>query len=294
MSSKPFSPLFIGESSSTKESKNKEKEFKNFQSPLHRGVLFNGYNPGRFCSVPIFQSPLHRGVLFNSYHYSPSWSMILFQSPLHRGVLFNTIVPCRAILLRNFQSPLHRGVLFNGWIKVGDGWPAILSVPSSSGSPLQPRRRSRTLPIPSLSVPSSSGSPLQRPNRSKGLHSTLSFSPLFIGESSSTQFNRARWLAYIAFQSPLHRGVLFNMILVGVAFREFILSVPSSSGSPLQPTRSWTYWRKGICLSVPSSSGSPLQHGTYQKVPTKIVAFSPLFIGESSSTWKKRRRPAII
>ena len=109
-----------------------------FQSPLHRGVLFNvrsctwpcqlefhfsplfigessltiGYTYRGRCAF-AFQSPLHRGVLFNMRTSGSRCRCSAFQSPLHRGVLFNENRRGLGHDARLFQSPLHRGVLFN-------------------------------------------------------------------------------------------------------------------------------------------------------------------------------------
>ncbi len=86
----------------------------------------------------------------------------------------------------------------------------------------------------------------------------VSFSPLFIGEDSSIARRATRSCRCFCFQSPLHRGILFN------AFR-------------------WKCWRHSLYLSVPSSSGKTLQCPGCGRLPGGVVAFSPLFIGEDSS-----------
>ena len=115
-----------------------------------------------------------------------------------------------------------------------------------------------------LSVPSSSGNTLQRylPDTAAAIIDAP-FSPLFIGEYSSTLAERAGILRQsIRFQSPLHRGILFNTRATG-------RSVPrrSRSFSPLfigeyssTTTVTQLVWQCATCcLSVPSSSGNTLQ-----------------------------------
>ena len=63
----------------------------------------------------------------------------------------------------------------------------------------------------------------------------------------------------IVFQSPLHRGSLFNLVLQ-------TSHVPSD------------------LISVPSSSGKSLQPDILEELVDLGVDFSPLFIGEVSST----------
>src|SRR5581483_8979008 len=240
---------------------------RNFQSPLHRGRVFNGGKdamPGNY--VYFFQSPLHRGRVFNVVpvlqipcavrSFSPlfigegsstcapagsetmyeqelsvpsSWGKGLqlagerweagcwtfaFQSPLHRGRVFNPSSSTPFLTLAHFQSPLHRGRVFNvraSWIRdnvrtrafsplfIGEGSSTsggvmggrvldiCLSVPSSSGKGLQPLQQ-HPLPHPrALSVPSSSGKGLQR----------------------ARQLDQ-RQCTNKSFQSPLHRGRVFN------------------------------------------------------------------------------------
>ena len=63
--------------------------------------------------------------------------------------------------------------------------------------------------------------------------STSNFSPLFIGESSLTFPPLSSTTQYYQFQSPLHRGVLFNPSRPAPQAWVPLISVPSSSGSPL-------------------------------------------------------------
>jgi hypothetical protein len=174
-------------------------------------------------SGPNMKSPGHRGRDF--------------QSPLHRGRLFNLTQDLEWTTGIRFQSPLRRGRLFNE-PEAGDHTPGEgeLSVPSSSGKTLQPGAYRRKQGIVELSVPSSSGKTLQ------------------LGRGSPGRYVTRR------FQSPLHRGRLFNG--VGAVFGP---AVPLSF-SPL-------------FIGEDSST-----RNSRTSASNFIISFSPLFIGEDSST----------
>ncbi len=133
-----------------------------------------------------------------------------------------------------FQSPLHRGNHFNEPPLETERLSLMISVPSSSGKSLQlsffyPRAPSRN-----ISVPSSSGKSLQRRLLHRLTCQVEDFSPLFIGEITSTpRFFSAR-SRFQLFQSPLHRGNHFNDIYSIRRQLKIIISVPSSSGKSLQ------------------------------------------------------------
>ncbi len=62
-------------------------------------------------------------------------------SPLFIGEYSATRLQQQAIkVVTNFQSPLHRGILCNYSPEGNQQWTIRLSVPSSSGNTLQPRR----------------------------------------------------------------------------------------------------------------------------------------------------------
>src|SRR5579875_1050828 len=117
------------------------------------------------------------------------------------------------------------------------------------------------------------------------------FSPLFIGEITSTIAWRER------------------------RRREEVISVPSSSGKSLQPVERSTLDSSCDSISVPSSSGKSLQPATWYKIGTwssefqsplhrgnhfnpcgfgflffLLHDFSPLFIGEITSTASRIRQ----
>ena len=109
------------------------------------------------------------------------------------------------------------------------------------------------------------------------------FSPLFIGEFSSTSAESGHQFGHSTFQSPLHRGVLFNCQRPTDIGCEVHISVPSSSGSSLQP-HLFQLPNTVASISVPSSSGSSLQRLCSVPLTRGRRHFSPLFIGEFSST----------
>src|SRR5581483_5440719 len=159
-------------------------------------------------------------------------------------------------------------------------------------------------------VPSSSGKGLQRVNPS--LPQSIAFifqSPLHRGRVFNDCGERLAPFIHLSFQSPLHRGRVFNRSALCACSRESLkLSVPSSSGKGLQPSAAWIPKTRSS-LSVPSSSGkglqrraftvqgvhahfqSPLHRGRVFNMTKEIDddarennTFSPLFIGEGSST----------
>src|SRR5208337_341967 len=133
-----FSPLFIGALSSTRTRANARPSGQSFQSPLHRGTLFNIHGASERRKVETFQSPLHRGTLFNQNEFLVWVGQELFQSPLHRGTLFNVVEFLPELRRSVFQSPLHRGTLFNAHAGGSQRAVGLVSVPSSSGHSLQP------------------------------------------------------------------------------------------------------------------------------------------------------------
>src|SRR5581483_9570165 len=86
--------------------------------------------------------------------------------------------------------------------------------------------------------------------------SSSAFSPLFIGEGSSTLIHLRELNApELAFQSPLHRGRVFNLEIGLELCGRICLSVPSSSGKGLQQKCALGRANLKHLLSVPSSSG---------------------------------------
>ena len=184
-----------------------------------------------------------------------------------------------------------------------------LSVPSSSGKSLQPRRlyhldRRSGLSVPSssgkslqryaftvrslascvLSVPSSSGKSLQPSySSSAGSEDFLSV-PSSSGKSLqpwSTWWRRRRWRR---FQSPLHRGSLFNTWAPTLSRTRLWSFSPLFIGEVSSTAHMDTYHKVVAALSVPSSSGKSLQPCSPNWARSTRLSFSPLFIGEVSST----------
>ncbi len=137
-----------------------------------------------------------------------------------------------------------------------------------------------------ISVPSSSGNSLQ-PKHPCSINSLTShFSPLFIGELSSTSVihtEKERWRKI--FQSPLHRGTLFNGVAACGAGLPGAISVPSSSGNSLQLENPGESFHTGIPNFSPLFIGelSSTQAASFTQIRRSY--FSPLFIGELSSTF---------
>src|SRR5208337_2831190 len=112
-----------------------------------------------------------------------------------------------------FQSPLHRGTLFNSITSDCRPIIYIVSVPSSSGHSLQQRiPRARNHEHDSFS-PLFIGALSSTRNVPICLGGERRFSPLFIGALSSTPWRRVLNGEGGVFQSPLHRGTLFNPAL---------------------------------------------------------------------------------
>src|SRR5581483_3148661 len=113
---------------------------------------------------------------------------------------------------RLFQSPLHRGRVFNVAAALGSHCQRALSVPSSSGKGLQL--------VIHLASQESLG---------------IAFSPLFIGEGSSTITQRCRRGTISSSFSPLFIGEGSSTPKpVAISTMMLLLSVPSSSGKGLQ------------------------------------------------------------
>ncbi len=135
---KPFSPLFIGEDSSIVKTNARPDAVPIFQSPLHRGRLFNRLRGNTKVAEYVPFSPLFIGEDSSMPSRTPpSARSTAFQSPLHRGRLFNYRSRSRPRERGHFQSPLHRGRLFNAACFPRGHCSHFLSVPSSSGKTLQ-------------------------------------------------------------------------------------------------------------------------------------------------------------
>src|SRR5437868_5667876 len=262
-----FNPLFIGEVFQPLRPRAFALNGVRFQSPLHRGSLFNsalnhGQHLLRSVSIPsssgrslqqtpgdlslsfaqTFQSPLHRGGLFNLFKVKSFLFLLVSQSPLHRGGLFNLLSGSSSKEGSACLNPLFIGevssTLFLLWHLF---LPFFVSFPSSSGSSLQRRILAQVTPAISC------------------------LNPLFIGEVSSTDDDIADELDIPDVSIPSssgkslqHRtnsarhlaGSCLNPLFIGevsstlaAAKEEKALnpvSIPSSSGESLQPVGNTT------------------------------------------------------
>ncbi len=186
--SRAFSPLFIGEGSSTRATRQNKPGLEDFQSPLHRGRVFNdcGERLAPFVHLS-FQSPLHRGRVFNLRRYDLEYAKDILSVPSSSGKG-----------LQRPYRPASREPLFPfSPLFIGEG----------SSTRLQPKWQSVFLFFQS---PLHRGRVFNRAGPPGPAKPASSFSPLFIGEGSSTV---AAWrcsLTGASFQSPLHRGRVFN------------------------------------------------------------------------------------
>src|SRR5579875_2625154 len=247
-----FSPLFIGEITSTiawRERRRREEVIsvpsssgKSLQ-PVERSTLDSSCDS---ISVP---SSSGKSLQPATWYKIGTWSSE-FQSPLHRGNHFNHTDPAR--------RPA----------------PPLISVPSSSGKSLQPY-----LEFDNWAPVSGFQSPLHRGNhfnrRMRVVMDAISqhFSPLFIGEITSTRSLR-----------PPRSSASE-------------ISVPSSSGTSLQPQYG------SLCRHTRHRDFSPLFIGEITSTPrvshmgrSTVQNFSPLFIGEITSTWDclGKGRPELV
>src|SRR6266568_4190527 len=88
--------------------------------------------------IVVFQSPLHRGSLWNRRGLNPVTMAVFTFSPLFIGEVSGTErihSPCMLEFI--FQSPLHRGSLWNMYVIATVKSAFSLSVPSSSGKSLE-------------------------------------------------------------------------------------------------------------------------------------------------------------
>ena len=258
-----------------------------FQSPLHRGRLFNARGRRRKSGVCPLSVPSSSGKTLQLHvHASNGTTYVYFQSPLHRGRLFNGIwtsairstsllsVPSSSgktlqreddnsgmWLMDRFQSPLHRGRLFN---RLEEFHHRLRRLGFQS-----PLHRGRLF-NEGMDFGASGLSPAFSPLFIGEDSSTISssrimaqkprpFSPLFIGEDSSTC--TSSWLRTheLDFQSPLHRGRLFNL----------------ASSDPC---------RLRYSFQSPLHRGRLFNAARQSRRAQASRSFSPLFIGEDSST----------
>src|SRR5579875_2976898 len=135
-----------------------------------------------------------------------------------------------------------------------------ISVPSSSGKSLQLLPNCCPMSWSIISVPSSSGKSLQR--------------------LAIARVTRRHNL----FQSPLHRGNHFNSVSAPSATVLENISVPSSSGKSLQQNAKLKEGLKKLEFQSPLHRGNHFNPEHQRAVLRRYLDFSPLFIGEITST----------
>ena|GEM_PF-5515466 len=256
-----------------------------------------------------FQSPLHRGSLWNRRLAYPGSRISNLSVPSSSGkslerrkraVLLGSMFPFSPLFIGEVSGTTERGERLQGLL--------TLSVPSSSGKSLEHKANAlpftSSLPFSPLFIGEVSGTSLRR-------HSILlfqPFSPLFIGEVSGTGDSRAPRGGQLPFQSPLHRGSLWNFHLVPAKLRYLTFQSPLHRGSLWNAAEnqltvnvdvtfsplfigevSGTAFLliilyRNVHLSVPSSSGKSLELVKTPSMKDSYYAFSPLFIGEVSGT----------
>src|SRR5579875_3738789 len=182
-----------------------------FQSPLHRGNHFNQGNSSNWYPAGGFQSPLPRGNHFNGPSTSPSPMIPLISVPSSSGKSLQLERIFHPLRRFEFQSPLHRGNHFNV-LRADIGLRRCrISVPSSSGKSLQRANSMRCSAFNRDFSPLFIGEITSTDATAFIPPPLTNFSPLFIGEITSTPKALLRIeRVTILFQSPLHRGNHFN------------------------------------------------------------------------------------
>src|SRR5436853_469035 len=110
------------------------------------------------------------------------------------------------------------------------------------------------------------------------------FNPLFIGEVSSTSTPATIAIAIAMFQSPLHRGSLFNVRLGLTQLERNAVSIPSSSGKSLQLSI-----KRGGCLGC-FWFQSPLHRGSLFNGNQRSQAANEATVSIPSSSGKSLQR----
>ena len=238
--------------------------------------------------VITFQFPLHREALYNGDVLRPHLRLCHFQFPLHREALYNLEGAAGNQKSPTFQFPLHREALYNPEYFSGGFVSHCLSVPSSSGSTIQPRQEES---------PWRAMNGFQFPLHREALYNFTrnmrrfpcpTFSSLFIGKHYTTQFHNSDPLRVINFQFPLHREALYNRSVQMRHMRRIFLSVPSSSGSTIQQRER----PSGVKYPISFSSLFIGKHYTTWLRSSRngsSMSFSSLFIGKHYTTRRSRR-----
>ncbi len=188
-------------------------------------------------------------------------------------------------LRRNISVPSSSGKsLQQSWCSIRS-MGAHISVPSSSGKSLQLPFRFAPWqePLP-ISVPSSSGKSLQRQLSARAFYVWANFSPLFIGEITSTPNWLVALLLIELISVPSSSGKSLQL-QNAVAFMDFFtISVPSSSGKSLQRLNALSGKISNLAFQSPLHRGNHFNAGEVASFAGRGIYFSPLFIGEITST----------
>src|SRR5581483_1583995 len=157
---------FIGEYSATIAGSKGRKRSPRLSVPSSSGNTLQHRLLASQIAMSLFQSPLHRGILCNGYSAGGKALESAAFSPLFIGEYSATRLDrARRRDAGIFQSPLHRGILCNKRRSLADKLQLQQSFsPLFSGeySATSAARWARSSSCSSLSVPSSSGNTLQR------------------------------------------------------------------------------------------------------------------------------------
>src|SRR6266704_297542 len=160
------------------------------------------------CAGTSFQSPLHRGSLWNKEVRDVMVSEGTLSVPSSSGKsLERKRSPRSRCKRKSFQSPLHRGSLWNRQDRRPRRRGEDLSVPSSSGKSLEPNTSMPCCPIVlAFQSPLHRGSLWNRAFVGCNPSALFSFSPLFIGEVSGTNPPASRVTLSIFLSVPSSSG----------------------------------------------------------------------------------------
>ncbi len=161
------------------------------------------------CRNRRFQFPLHRDPRCNPVRRRHIRNVRQFQFPLHRDPRCNLEFSCVPVPANPGFSSLYIGILAATHLEIEGVAIQYVSVPFTSGSSLQPRS------------PQSSQRDLS------------SFSSLYIGILAATRFFPALQDLGLCFSS-LYIGILAATTRARYLMKNYIVSVPFTSGSSLQ------------------------------------------------------------
>ncbi len=161
------------------------------QSPIQRGIL---WDQDDYAAVRVHQelsqSPIQRGILWDRRKAMTRSSRVAVGlNPLSSGASFGTLVIVAIFFLACVsQSPIQRGILWDDPDPHADDFSNSVSIPYPAGHPLGLNG------ITDLWTPS-----------------LWSLNPLSSGASFGTQIERERFEAGFESQSPIQRGILWDI-----------------------------------------------------------------------------------